>query len=60
MDEHRGDAFLPVSVVSHFQALTDKLLRGYSWLASECDKKSLLLFNLVPKLHWFWHMAARA
>ncbi len=60
IDEYRGDAFFPDHIAKDFLNMTDTFLLAYSWLATECDKRALLLFNVVPKLHWMWHLAFRS
>ena len=39
---------------------TNAFLQAYTRAGNLADRQNLLLFNAVPKLHWMWHMAARA
>ena len=59
LDENK-QMFLDASAVSELCKETDDFLSNYTKLAHESDDKDLLLFNAVPKLHFFWHMSQRA
>ena len=38
----------------------NSFVKGYSVLSLASAEQGLLLFNVVPKMHWLWHMAWRA
>ena len=60
LDEFKGDAFFPDDQAQQFLQVTEKFLKTYSWLSVACKRRDLVLFNVVPKMHWMWHMAWRS
>ena len=57
---HRDDTFLPVKVANRLRDCVDRFLSLYQGLAHASDQRKDLLFNLVPKLHWLWHLGQKA
>ena len=60
LDEFKADAFLPDDSAVKFLQLAESFLKCYCWLSVASEKRKLVLFNVVPKLHFMWHMAWRA
>ena len=52
--------FLPPSEEKALQKGVLQFLRQYAVLSDEADRASLPLFSTVPKLHYYWHLQARA
>ena len=57
---HRDDTFLPVKVANRLRDCVDRFLSLYQGLAHASDQRKDLLFNMVPKLHWLWHLGQKA
>ena len=53
-------AFLPEPVDAHVFSLVKEFLGEYSLLANEADRRGDLLFSVVPKHHYYWHLGRRA
>ena len=52
--------FLPKDISKTFQLVTDNILNKSSRLANAADRDGRLLFAMVPKFHWLWHLAQRS
>ena len=57
---HSAVAILPLEAAQRFQALVRSFLQEYSLLVNAADRESAVLFAMVPKHHWFWHLGDRA
>ena len=55
-----GQAFLPPSEASRFRYLIHSLLLEYSRLVNFAVAGGALLWAMVPKHHWLWHLGDRA
>ena len=51
--------FLPVGAAKNLKQLIDLYLEAYSILAQDADDKEELLWPVVPKHHWLWHLGDR-
>ena len=60
LSTHADDTFLPRRVAKTFQSETLSFLQRYSLLCNWADDAKLLLFSMVPKFHWLFHLADRA
>ena len=60
LDENSASVHLPLDEAGKFVQATDGFLATYTALGHMADRQGHLLFSAVPKLHWLWHMAARA
>ena len=60
IDAHANDVLMPRESHRELVLCTERMVNAYSWLATQADAKGLLVFSLVPKLHWVWHMANKA
>ena len=59
-DSPTTDYVLPLPQVGAFRNAIDVFLSHYSWLANRSDQRNELLFNVVTKHHWLWHIGERA
>ena len=57
---HSKDPFLPVKKATDFAEITDLLLKKWSILSKNASDRNELLWPMVPKHHWLWHLAQRA
>ena len=48
------------SSANRLRDCVDRFLSLYQGLAHASDQRKDLLFNLVPKLHWLWHLGQKA
>lgn len=60
LDDYSQDAFLPVAEADAFMGHIDDILKAYSIVARWADVRKVLLFSVVPKFHWYWHLGHRA
>ena len=60
IDEHKYDCFFADDNAARLVVVTDNALQVYTALGNLADRECDLLWNAVPKLHWWWHLAARA
>jgi hypothetical protein len=60
LDNHKHDMFFSDENVDSFVMVTDRVLQTYSVLANEATARGELLFSVVPKFHWLWHLANRS
>ena len=59
LDDYADELFLPPSQAQVYRRHIDKVLSIYTWLADEATKCGDLLWSVVPKHHWLWHLAER-
>eukprot|EP00959_Pyramimonas_sp_CCMP1952_P309646 6480016-Pyramimonas_sp.AAC.1 len=59
IDEFKADLFAPDTEAAKCLAQANQFLLTYCRLATMSDRRMLMLFSAVPKLHWVWHMAHR-
>ena len=59
LDEYHHDMFLPKGVAHNIQCAVKEQCLEYVELARLADTESLLLFSIVPKLHWYFHWVER-
>ena len=57
LNDNSGNLFLTPADAHHFRKHTDDLLFLYTELAKQADREGLLLWKVVPKHHWLWHLA---
>ena len=60
LSDHSGNLFLPVAAAERFKKVVDDVLRLYTVLANKADGEGLLLWSVVPKHHWLWHLASKS
>ena len=60
MHNHSGEAFLPEDIAKEFNSLIQKFLKAYAILAHDADVQHKSLWSVTPKLHYLWHLGARA
>lgn len=54
------DLFLTPAEVRRLRDLVDEFLLSYTKLSNAAFAENELLWNLVPKFHWYWHLIYRA
>ena len=57
---HSAAAILPLDSALRFQTLVRSFLQEYSLLVNAAGREKIVLFAMVPKHHWFWHLGDRA
>jgi hypothetical protein len=60
LSEHSEKTHLPRAAAESLRSKVHQWLREYSALASQSDREGKLLFALVPKHHYLYHLADRA
>ena len=60
LSDFATEPVLPPQVSKDFQLATDLLLKKYVIVAQAADAREELLFSIVPKHHWMWHLAHRS
>ena len=60
LDDASTDAFLSCEAAAEFMEHIEAILKGYSLLANWADERGVLLFSMVPKFHWLWHLGHKA
>ena len=58
--ETSGDPFLPHDDVAKVRACIDNILYLYSLLANSAVARGVLIWNVVPKFHFLWHLGQKA
>ena len=59
LSDHASEPILPTSVAQKLKGSTIAMLQGTMLLAQSADAQKKLLFNIVPKHHWVYHLALR-
>ena len=52
-----GGLFLSNAAATELLTCCEAFMQHYSWLAADSMEKGLLRYNVVPKLHYLWHIA---
>ena len=60
LSANSGSLFLPIAAAERFKKVVDDVLRLYTVLANKADGEGLLLWSVVPKHHWLWHLASKS
>ena len=60
ISDHKLDMFFPLETSDHFMANVDAFLHNYTRLANLATRDHELLWNIVPKHHWLWHLSRRS
>ena len=60
LTNNAGLLFLPPEESAQFVDANDRVLKLFSELARQADTDELLLWKLVPKHHWQFHLAQKA
>ena len=60
LDTYSKEVFLPPAEALKLRQEVDILLANYTSLASIADSRGDFLFPMVPKFHWYWHLAERS
>ena len=60
LSDNASNLFLSSHDATNFRKHTDELLLSYTELAKQADDERLLLWKVVPKHHWLWHLAQKA
>ena len=60
LHDHSHLPLLPDDDAHRFRGLIRGFLKDYSLLANSADREQVLLFSVVPKHHWLWHLGERA
>eukprot|EP00969_Alexandrium_andersonii_P332416 14689687-Alexandrium_andersonii.AAC.1 len=53
---HEGDMFFNDTQWTRFQKASTDFLLSYNWLASQADTAGKVIYNVVPKHHYFYHL----
>ena len=60
LDDHREDMFIPLAAAARLKKFVDIFLHHYTMLAGNSDAVNELLWSVVPKHHWLYHLSRRA
>ena len=60
LEDASTDAFLSLEAPVQFMELIEGILKCYSLLANWADDQGVLLFSMVPKFQWLWHLGHKA
>ena len=60
LHDYTSEPFLPLPIAREFKTNITKLLQNYSLLANSADRQGLVLFAMVPKHHYVYHLGDRA
>ena len=58
--DNAKDTFLSKETAVEVRRIIDNILQLYTLLANSSDRRHTLLFNIVPKFHFLWHLGFRA
>ena len=59
LSEHASEPNLPLSAAKTLSDAIITMVQGTHLLAQQAQKRDKLLWNIVPKHHWAYHMALR-
>ena len=57
ISDHQLDMSFPLETSDHFMANVDAFLHNDTRLANLATRDHELLWNIVPKHHWLWHLS---
>ena len=60
IDEDADMLFMEPAKSRELRTVVDRMLHLYCTLAAGADASGELLWNVVPKFHWAWHLAHRS
>ena len=60
LSDHAKETFLPIDDAIEFRTQVELFVKKYSLLANMADDAKDLLFAMIPKFHFLFHLALRA
>ena len=60
LDEDPTSLFLGAGRPAALMSAVDSMFKFYTRLANHADAKGDLLWSMVPKFHWLWHLSRRS